>query len=161
MNPSKITVRSIGLADFAFIRDLSAAQPNFTIPPPYVLWLLLRISPDLCLIAEHPEKGSLAYLLAMPVSNPPESVYVWQLAGSSTENSEDAITELVQSLRAIVERRRFKKLIFSAQQNTPTFRALKRYARQGFSAEPQLLAPLPDIVAPNEHEFYFDILPDL
>jgi len=161
MNPSKITVRSIRLDDFAFIRDLSAAQANFTIPPPYVLWLLLRISPDLCLIAEHPEKGPLAYLLAMPVSNPPESVYVWQLAGSSTENSEDAITELVQSLRAIVKRRRFKKLIFSAQQNTPTFRVLSRYVRREVAADPECVGPLPELVAPNEQEFWVEIPRDL
>src|SRR6185437_8623680 len=47
---SKISVRSLEVRDFSFVRELSSSQPNFTIPPPYVLWLLTRISPELCLV---------------------------------------------------------------------------------------------------------------
>lgn len=70
---SKISVRSLEVRDFSFVRELSSSQPNFTIPPPYVLWLLTRISPELCLVAEHADKGPLGYLLALPINNPPKS----------------------------------------------------------------------------------------
>ena len=154
---SKISVRSLEVRDFSFVRELSASQPNFTIPPPYVLWLLTRISPELCLVAEHPDKGPVGYLLALPISSPPKSLYVWQLATFRRGSSEAAIAELIRCLRVSIKGRKFKKLVFSAQENTPTFRALKRLVRNETSVAPRRMSLLPNIVAPNEHEFSIDL----
>lgn len=158
---SKITVRPLEVRDFSFVRELAASQPNFTIPPPYVLWLLTRISPELCLVAERPDKGPLGYLLAVPISNPPKSLYIWQLAAAKVSDPEEAMMKLIASLRDVVKVERVKKLIFSAQPKTATFRILKRYSRRGFSTDPQDIGCLPEIVAPDEHEFCVTIPPGL
>ena len=154
---SKITVRPLEVRDFSFVRELAASQPNFTIPPPYVLWLLTRIGPELCLIAERPDKEAVGYLLAVPITNPPKSLYIWQLVARRTRHSQRTVVELIHCLKARVKGRKFNDLIFSAQENTTTFRALKRLVRKEASATPLRMSLLPDIVAPNEYEFSVDL----
>ncbi len=97
---SHINVRRLEFGDFAFVRSLAAEQPNFTIPPPYVLWLLLKIRKNVCLVAEDQRVGPLAYLLAIP-DEPPGSLYVWQLAASANGKRLGATPHLLLELRRI------------------------------------------------------------
>src|SRR4051812_39896152 len=97
-NPSHIHVRQLEIGDFAFVRDLASRQPNFTVPPPYVLWLLLQIKGAISLIAEDSIEGPLAYLLAVPVENSTNSLYVWQLAGLQQRQKKSAALALLKEL---------------------------------------------------------------
>jgi hypothetical protein len=81
-NTSHIHVRPLEIVDFSFVQDLASKQENFTVPPTYVLWLMLRIKGAISLVAEHSTRGPLAYLLAVPVEGPEDSMFVWQLAVS-------------------------------------------------------------------------------
>jgi hypothetical protein len=54
---------------------------------------------------------------------------------------------------------KFGTLIFTAQPDTSTFRAICRYSRLVFSTDPQPISMLPEIVAPNEYEFRLEISP--
>jgi hypothetical protein len=152
-----INVRKIEVPDFTFVRDLAAQQPNFTIPPPYVLWLLSKVKSDGCLIAEHIERGPLGYLLAVPIEEPRGALYVWQLAVSTSNDSEDVILTLLRSLQEIVLRDHVNAIIFSARPNSPALRTIRRYARQMISAETIETKVLPEVVAPNECEYQVDI----
>ena len=97
---SHIHIRRLEVSDFAFVRGLASEQPNFTIPPPYVLWLLLKIRRNVCLIAEDDRVGPVAYLLAVPVQ-PSNSLYVWQLAASEKGKRGGAVLQLLRELQRI------------------------------------------------------------
>src|ERR1039457_6680692 len=95
---SQFSVRRLQVTDFTFVRDLAAVQPNFTIPPFYVLWLLLKIKSNIALIAEAENVGPVGYLLAFPVE-PPASFYVWQLATSKNDRQGKGALLLLSKLR--------------------------------------------------------------
>lgn len=154
---SKIHVRRLEVADFSFVRDLAAKQSNFTIPPPYVLWLLLKIKGDICLVAEHDTYGPVAYLLAVPVESPPASVYIWQLASSDRGKRYKAAYELMVELRKLTRALGTRSVIFSALPGSAAYRAVRRYARELASSNAELTTVLPTIVAPGEHEFRVDL----
>lgn len=142
------------ITDFTFIRDVAARQPNFTIPPPYVLWLLLKIKGDICLVAEGPQKERLAYLLAVPVSDPAGALYVWQLATSVV--SPEAIYLLLSALRATAVAQRFDSIYFSAMPNSASLRTIQKHIRM-FSVEPVKTNIVPEFIAPGEVEFKVDL----
>src|ERR1700676_806202 len=74
-----VLVRPIRLSDFRFIRGLSATIDGYTVPPPYVLWMLGRFQGELCLIAEDPNREPLGYMLAMSVGLGSSEIFIWQL----------------------------------------------------------------------------------
>src|ERR1700722_19266339 len=102
MRASKwIHVRPLKVSDFGFVRRLASRKANFTVPPPYVLWLLKQTNPRSCMVAEHVKFGPVAYLLSVPVGKPRSSVlYIWQLAASATGKRTGAIDGLLLGLGA-------------------------------------------------------------
>lgn len=158
MSPQReITVRAVQVKDFQFIRDLAANQPNFTIPPSYVLWLLLRIKGDVCLLAEDRSGQRLAYLLAVPIEAPANSLYVWQLAGVDQPDMEGVIHEVLRELDKSAKTQGIKSLIFSAIPTSPSFRKIRLYIARIWNTEPGHVRTLPDIIAPDETEFQVDL----
>ncbi len=155
---SRIRVRRLEVADFSFVRDLAAKQPNFTIPPPYVLWLLLKIKGDVCLVAEHDMDGPVAYLLAVPIDTPADSLYVWQLAASQQSRRHDKpVFDLLLELHRTCRRLRIRSVIFSATPGSAAFRTIRRYLWKILSIRPEVTSVLPGIVAPNETEYRVEV----
>jgi len=152
-----ISIRPMEIRDFRFIRDVAARQPNFTIPPPYVLWLLLKIKGDICLVAEGPEKERLAYLLAVRVNEPVGALYVWQLASDEKPASSRGIYLLVLALRGFASHEQITSIFFSAIPKSATMRTLRRYIREVFETEPVETQLLHEFVAPGESEFRIDL----
>jgi hypothetical protein len=149
-----IQVRALEPNDFAFVRRLSSRQSGFTVPPPYVLWLLRRTNPKSCIIAEHKKYGPLAYLLAAVGADPKDKMlYVWQLAASPRGKRTGAIDVILLALRDFVRRERVRGVLFSVEPGSSKFRAIKRYAyslsARGFKAG----KPLPNIVSRKEREY--------
>lgn len=155
--PNAILVRPMSLEDYGFIRDTAAQQRNFTIPPLYVLWLLSKIKGDICLVAEDRVGGRLAYLLAVPVTEPPNSLFVWQLAARHDLRNSEAVRSLVQHLKQECIRHSIKSIHFSSIPNTAVFRTLKGYVRDIFQTEPIQTSSIHELVAPGEVEFRIDL----
>jgi len=154
---STIHIRPLELKDFTFVRELAAKQPNFTIPPPYVLWLLMKIKGSICLIAESESHDPLGYLLAVPVSDPPDSLFVWQVATVGDRRNLSAITGLLTALRQSIDSLKIERLVFTALKDSPTFRAIRRDAFRIFQSKPIFISALPEIVAPDESEFEIEL----
>src|SRR6266567_2192590 len=114
---SHIHVRSLEIGDFAFVQDLASKQPTFTVPPIYVLWLMLRIKGAICLIAEHSNGDPAAYLIAVPVEGPAESLFIWQLASSKDSQQQRATMAVLMELRNTVLNLGIERIMFSAVPN--------------------------------------------
>jgi hypothetical protein len=146
------------VGDFDFIRDLAATQPNFTVPPPYVLWLLLRIKDAVCLVAEHNGEGLLAYVLAVPVEAPSKALYIWQLASSKAGQRRSATLALLAEFRDIARRLQIRTIAFSTIPGSSAFRAIRRYAAKVFAATPQPQSIIPSLISPNESEYELEVI---
>jgi hypothetical protein len=159
MPPSKwIRVRALEVSDFSFVRRLASKQSNFTNPPPYILWLLKEAHPESCMVAEHVKFGPAAYLLSLLVSTSRgNALYVWQLAASVSGRRTGAINVLLLALRAFVRRARVKTLFFTADPESPEFRAIRRYAYTLSREVPRSRQKLPSAVSRNEREFTLKI----
>ncbi|MCU1284077.1 MAG: hypothetical protein JWO13_427 [Acidobacteriales bacterium] len=152
-----IIVRPVRVEDFQFIRDLAARQPNFTIPPAYVLWLLLRIKGDICLIAEDDRGNLLAYLLAVPIESPEKSLYVWQLASAEAGAEQGAVYQLLLRLRDLCRKLGTQSVIFSALADSSEFRVVRQHLSTILGKHPKMTAQLPPLIAPDEAEFRIDL----
>ncbi len=156
-NTSHIHVRPLEISDFSFVQDLASKQQNFTVPPTYVLWLTLRIKGAISLVAEHSTRGPLAYLLAVPIDGPEESMFVWQLAVSKGTERAKATLALLAQFRDIVGDLAVRNIVFSSVPNSSAFRAIRRYASKVFSSVPEAISTLPLAVDAKESEFLLDL----
>jgi hypothetical protein len=146
-----IRVRQMTEADFAFVRELASKQPNFTIPPPYVLWLLQKVDAQLCMLAEDLNSDAAGYLLAVPMKKPAKSIFIWQLASARPET---VITEAIMDrLRELAIARGIKSISFSARPNSAAFRRIRRLVGQYSATGPSFLSALAPGIAPGEEEF--------
>ncbi len=159
MHTSKwIRVRPLTVADFPFIRRLAAKQDGFTVPPPYVLWLLRRTNSRSCMIVEHVKSGPVAYLLSILVCEPREKVlYVWQLAASNKGMRTGAIDIALLALRAFVRRVGARKVLFTVDPKSPKFRAIRRYAHSLSAARVRPGQFLPDSISRHEREYVIKV----
>ena len=153
---SHIQVRRLNISDFAFVRELASQQSTFTIPPPYVLWLLLKDYRNVCLVAEDDRIGPVAYLLAIPVQ-PSGSLYVWQLAVSGKGKRSNAILQLLRELRRTTQKMRIRRIMFSTLPQSATFRMIRRYVTTVFGSHLGVNSALPSMIAPGETEYRFEL----
>jgi hypothetical protein len=157
-NDSHIHVRPLEIGDFGFLRDLASKQPNFTVPSVYILWLLLRIKGAICLVGEESSQGPLAYLIAVPVEAPKESLFVWQLAVEGDYGaSEEATLAILSKLKNLAHARGIQSIAFSMEPHSAAFRLISRYAHSLVHRRPLLISPLPSGVALNESEYQIDL----
>lgn len=154
---SHVHVRRLEVSDFAFVRGLASEQPNFTIPPPYVLWLLQKVHRNVCLVAEDDRVGPVAYLLAIPVQ-PGGSLYVWQLASSDRGKRTHAVLLLLRELKQITHKMRIRTVMFSTLPKSATLRLIRRYATTLFESQVEIDGPVPSLIAPGEREYRVELL---
>jgi hypothetical protein len=157
-NTSHIHVRSLEIGDFNFVRELASKQRNFTVPPVYVLWLIIRIKGSACFIAERSDQGQVAYVLAVPVDGPEESLFVWQLAALAGVRQESTLA-LLGALRDFASARNVRTIAFSMEPHSAEYRLISRYTNKLAAKTPRLTSPLPPIVAAGESEYIIDLWP--
>jgi hypothetical protein len=150
---SHVHVRQLEVGDFSFVRELAARQPNFTVPPPYVLWLLLRIKDAVCLVAERGTEGPLAYLLAVPMEAPSKAMYVWQLAATDRGGRLHAPMVLLHQLYGIARQLRISAIGFSAVPGSAEYRAIRQCVWEISATKPETVGVLPTLVSQNEIEY--------
>ncbi len=151
-----IHVRPLEIGDFKFVQDLASRQPHFTVPPTYVLWLMLRIRGAICLVAEHSGKGPVAYLLAVPVESPKDAMFVWQLA-SEFRQRESAILALLTEFQNMLVALAVDSIVFSSVPNSPAYRLIRRYAWKFLSSVPTALEALPSSIGRLETQFLLSL----
>jgi hypothetical protein len=152
-----IHVRPLEIGDFDFVRELASKQRNFTVPPVYVLWLMLRIKGAICLVAEHSARGLLGYLIAVPIEAPTDSMFVWQFAVLKGHGRAKAALAILIEFRKILTDLSIRNLSFSSAPHSAVFRTLRGYARRVFAAVPQSLSVLPPGVNAEESEFLLNL----
>ena len=143
-------MRPIEPKDYAGIRSLAAQFSTFTVPSDYVLWFLNRYHPNFCRVLEHKSGDLKAYLLAMPTSDPPNGIAIWQIAAASP-NEAFALEYFAAYLRDLVEEGHTKSISFTAGQDAATLRLIRSLARQLFNCEVEQLNSVP--AEQGEHEF--------
>lgn len=150
-------VRQLEIGDFGFLQNLASKQLNFTIPPSYVLWLFMRIEGAVCLVAEQPQEGLLAYLLAVPIEGPEKSLFVWQLAASAGKAQGEAIHLILTTLRDLAMRNGVKAIAFSMRPRSAAYRLVSRYTRELIARTPRLSSALPSVVSRDESEYRIEL----
>ena len=154
---SHIHVRPLEIGDFTFVRELASKQQSFTVPPAYVLWLIMRIKGAVCLIAEHVDYGQLGYLLAVPLEGPKKSLFVWQLAALERGLGEGATLALLTALRDFACGEHVRSIAFSLRPRSATYRLIARYTDKLVANIPRLTSALPLAIALDESEYQIDL----
>jgi hypothetical protein len=147
-------IRSVEPKDFAFIRSLAAEFPTFTVPSEYILWFFMRFHPEYCRVLERESGDFKAYLLAMPTSNPPKGIAIWQVAATKP-NHAFALEYFSAYLRDLVERTAATSISFTAQNNSASLRLIRSLAQQFFDCDAKKLNSVP--TDQGEHEFRLSI----
>jgi hypothetical protein len=160
MQTSKwIRVRQLRVSDFGFIRRLASKQDDFTVPPPYVLWLLQRTNPQCCLVVEHVKLGPIGYLLSILITEPGQKIlYVWQLAASKRGARAGGIDRALLTLRAFIRRTGVRKVFFTVDPKSPEFRAIRRYAYSLFGSKPTVGEFVPASISRTEREYVVRVI---
>ena len=154
---SHIHVRPLEIADFPFVRALASKQPDFTVPPLYVLWLIVRIKGAICLVAEHSSSGPIAYLLAVPIEGQGNSIFIWQVAALEGRQRNKATSAILTEFRKTVLDLAFDSVQFSSVPNSSAYRLIRRYAWKLASIVPEKLHALPAVVSDRETEFRLSV----
>jgi hypothetical protein len=145
-----IRIRPIEPRDFEFIRSLAAESRTFTVPSVYVLWFLTRYHPDYCRVIEQQSGSPKAYLLAMPTSNPPNGIAIWQIAAAEP-NHPFALEYFAAYLRDLVERTCAVSISFTTEQSSASLRLIRSLAKRFFDCDTVQLDSMP--IGQGEFEF--------
>lgn len=153
---SHIHVRQMETGDFEFVRTLAARQPTFTVPSPYVLWLVSRIKNSVCLVAEDASLGHCAYMIALPIEAPNQTLHVWQLAGLGEKNS-DAVVALLVEFRKTAKRLGVHTISFSTIPGSSALRRIQTYTKRVFATTALRTSALPQEVSQSEDFYQFEM----
>jgi hypothetical protein len=149
-------IRPIEPKDFAFIRSLAAEFSTFTVPSEYLLWFLTRFHPDYCRVIEDGNGNLKAYLLAMPTSDPPDGIAIWQIAAAAP-NHPFALEYFAAHLRELADLANAKSISFTTQKDPASLRLIRSLAKQFFDCAVVERHPVP--AGQKECEFWLSIQP--
>jgi hypothetical protein len=149
-----VLVRPVRLADFQFIRGLSSKISGYTVPPPYILWMLTRYQGELCLIAEDASREPLGYMLAMSTGFGSSEIFIWQLATDYRGQRLRAGTALASHVRRLVEKHGIERITFTAVPDSAGTKSIASLAKQMFGRTPKIGARLPGSISATEREFH-------
>ena len=151
---SDMQIRPIEPKDFSFIRSLAAEFQTFTVPSEYLLWFFTRFHPGYCRVIEA-ESGNLkAYLLAMPSSEPPNGIAIWQVAADFSNHS-FALEYFAAYLRDLVGHSGATSISFTSQDASASLRLIRSLARQFFDCDTVVINSVP--AGQDEFEFRLSI----
>jgi hypothetical protein len=148
-----VLVRPVKLPDFQFIRGLSSTIGGYTVPPPYILWMLTRFQGELCLMAEDAAREPLGYMLAMTAGIGSTEIFIWQLATNYRGQRLRAGTALASHVRRLVKKYGIERITFTAVPDSVGTLSIASLAKQMFGRTPRMGARLPRSVSASEREF--------
>jgi hypothetical protein len=148
--PFNLRIHPITPEDFGFIRSLAAELSSFSVPSEYILWFFVRFHPNYCGVLEDAAGSPRAYLLAMPTSEPPNGIAVWQI-GSPRIVQSFALEHFAAYLRDLSDQKGAVSLSFTATKDSPMMRLVRVLAKQFGGCEPVSVGLVPS--GQGEHEF--------
>lgn len=149
-----MAIRPIKPADFEFISTIASKTPGFTVPSPYVLWMLARFHHDWSVVATKGGKH-LAYMLAFPAGQ--STIFVWQFVCTSVGKRSGAAGALAAYLKSLATERKYRTIIFTTVPQTATQRVLQALVRKVFKATIHKQTKLPKNVSSQEWEYLLEI----
>lgn len=152
--PSNPKIRPIEPKDFLFIRSLAAEFSTFTVPSEYLLWFLTRFHPDYCRVIEQGNGNLKAYLLAMPTSDPPNGIAIWQIAAAEP-NHPFSLEYFAAYLRELADHTNAKSISFTTRKYPVSLRLIRSLATQFFNCALVELHSVP--TGQEEYEFRLSI----
>jgi len=155
---NSVTVRPLAPHDFDFIRSLASTISGYTVCSPYLLWMLGKFQGSLCCVAMDAEKTQLGYLLAIPTSEPPNCIFVWQLATTFRGKRLKAQYHLARHLRRVMRDRGARKLFYTSVPLSSAERSVRTIASQVFHATPERKLRVPDS---ESREFEYVLYPSI
>jgi hypothetical protein len=150
----KTNIRPVEPRDFNFIHSLAGEFPTFTVPSEYVLWFWSRFHPDYCRVLEQDSGDLKAYLLAIPTTEPPNGIAVWQIAATGP-NHALALEHFAAYLHDLVERTHTTSVFFTTSQDSALLRLIRLLANQFANCEVEQLDPVP--TGQGEHQYRLSI----
>ena len=147
-------IRPVEPKDFGFIRSLAADFPTFTVPSEYILWFFTHFHPDYCRVLEQEPGSPMAYLLAMPTTNPGDAIAIWQV-GATTPSHTFALEYFAAYLRELMEHTGAVTLIFTTPQDSASLRLIRILSKQFGDCEVAQLDSVP--AGQGEYEFRLSI----
>jgi hypothetical protein len=139
--------------DLDFIQALASRTHGYTLPAPYVLWLLIRYHSEHSALVEEAGGKPLGYMLAMRVDLAPPAVFVWQFACTFSGQRLKAPDALASHLKKTVKRNGIDQIIFTAPPNTPQEHSVKNLCQRIFAISPRRRERLPRRISDNEFEY--------
>jgi hypothetical protein len=150
--PIPVRVRPIKTSDFDFIRDLASRSAGYTVPTPYVLWMLTTFQREFCAVANARGYGNLGYLLVSPVGVRSDRVFVWQLACTFRGQRLRAPDALAEHLKRTARKYGVRRICFTSRPNSPQGRFVRSLAERVFHVQPALGKRLPGQIS-GESEY--------
>jgi len=147
-----VRVRPIKASDCNFIRDLASRSAGYTVPTPYVLWMLSTFQREFCAVANARGYGNLGYLLVLPVGVRTDVVFVWQLACTFRGQRLRAPDALAAHLKRTARKYGVRRICFTSRPNSPQGRFVRSLAERVFHVQPALGKSLPGQIS-GESEY--------
>jgi|SRR5208337_5326047 len=148
-----LSVRPATALDAEFICKLASSVEGYTVPTPYVLWMLTRFHKDWSAVAEEGRK-QLGYMLAFPASD--ATVFVWQFACTFRGQRLHAPDALASHLKRMTAEGGFRQIIFTTVPQSAAERAVRSIVRRVFKASIQKITGLPEQVPGEEWEYVLE-----
>lgn len=128
MSDQDLLVREARADDANFVAQLASMQPSFTVPTPYVLWMLTVASPSLSLVTTTMDGHRIGYLLAIPCEPPGRAVFLWQIAVASNHSSVRASHVMLEEMLMRCRRMRITRVLFSMRSSPKLIHWARRAA---------------------------------
>jgi hypothetical protein len=145
-----VRIRSIEPRDFGFIQSLATSLPAFTVPSDFVLWLFTKFHPEYCRVLEDESGTAQAYLIAMPTSDPPTGIVIWQIAAAGS-GQPFALEYFAAYLRDLVERTSATSVFFTASSDPASLRLIRSLTKHFGNCDFEQIDLVP--ASPGEHVF--------
>lgn len=130
-----VCVRQVTNSDFSFIRELASEESTFTVPSDYILWMLSKIHPEVCLVAASPDKKPIGYLLGL-IDDTKQTLFIWQIAVTHCGGEKDVAVRLLSHVKEVMVARKLTKISFTMQPRLARLWGC-RVAKQVFGAFPE------------------------
>ena len=141
-----VRIRQMTNADFSFVQNLAGEEKTFTVPSEYILWMLHKLYPEVCLVVVNSDENQIGYLIGL-INDTEHTLFIWQLAVTPRGGEEDAATSLLEQVKQVMVNKNLTRLSFTMQSRVArlwgyqaglrVFGALPEQCGDGINGEPE------------------------
>lgn len=157
----RVRIRRMKVGDHRFVARLAATQAQFTVPSRYLLWMLCKTQPGLCLIAESGTGRRLGYVLGLFAGASGGAIFLWQLAVTPGAQSAGVGRALAFQLGDLARRRNVSEIRFTVIPHSSSVRWARDAAGSLLNQPVEVLSRVPKAVNDLERECRIRVLADV